>query len=143
MSVLHRARGFGMLEVLVALVLVTSVGVAVILWVEGGLRSVSRLREEYDRMQAVKLSQDWMRSAPEDLPAEGEAKVGGILIRWKGQQLASNPQSGYPRGYGEHDIVLFQYQYQVFRTEPEEQFWFDSSALVLRAPLVRNFKSPI
>ncbi|KAF0812336.1 hypothetical protein IGB42_03326 [Andreprevotia sp. IGB-42] len=134
-------RGFVMLEVLVALVLVTSVGVAIVLWAESGLHSVMRLRTEYARMAAVRLVQDRMRILPDGADNKGELKVDTLRVVWERKLLAAAPQSGYPRGYGAHDARLYEYRYEVYE-QGAERAWFDDSAVLARAFKARSFKAP-
>lgn len=136
-------RGFGMLEVLVALVLVTSVGVAIILWVESGLHSISRLRGEYDRIEVARTVEDWMRARPVDSADAGEQRMNGMLIKWQRRELApAVPQSGTSGGWGAHDIALHEYRFEVFYPADATSPWFDSAVTVVASQYVRNFKPP-
>ncbi len=138
-----KARGFGMLEVLVALVLVTSVGVAIVLWVESGLHSVARLRDEYDRMEVQRTARDWMRAQPVGDENKGEGLVDGHRIIWQRSYAAPTlPQTGYPSGYGAHDVTLYRYQMQVFPTQDSTMPWFEDQIMVVAAKYVRDFTPP-
>ncbi|SMC28943.1 hypothetical protein SAMN02745857_03495 [Andreprevotia lacus DSM 23236] len=137
----HR-NGFVMLEVLVALVLVTSVGVAIVLWAESGLHSVMRLRSEYARMAAMRMTQDFMRSLPDGTADKGDLTLGELKISWQRKMLSTAPQTGYPSGYGGYDARLYQYTYQVRDPEQADQQWFEDSAIVLRGFKARSFKAP-
>lgn len=139
----HALAGFGMLEVLVALALVTSVGVAIVLWVESGLHSIGRLRNEYERIEASRTVEDWMRAIPFDATDAGEKELNGMLVKWKRRSLAPTvPQTGYPGGWGAHDISLLEYRFEVYRSKSSETLWFDGSVSVVAAQYVRNFKPP-
>ncbi|QDQ27246.1 type II secretion system protein [Chitinimonas arctica] len=134
--------GFAMIEVLVALVLVTSVGVAIVMWAESGLHSIGRLRLEYERMRAVRMAQDWIRALPEDSKQlKGEAKLGSWKISWERKLISQSAQNGYPRGLGIHDALLYQYQYQVFQAD-ERRPWFSDDAVVLLSRQARTYKAP-
>lgn len=126
-----QAPGFIMMEVLVALVLVTSVGIAIVLWAENSLHSVARLHNEYERMRAVRLTQDWVRALPDTPDHKGEATLGAWKIIWAKRQLAENPQTGYPKGYGVHDALLLEYTYQVYLNPQDTQPWFSDSAIIV------------
>lgn len=136
-------RGFGMLEVLVALVLVTSVGVAIVLWVESGLHSIGRLRSEYDRIEAARTVEEWMRAHPIDATESGEDKLNGMVVKWKRTTLApAVPQVGSSGGWGAHDIALYEYRFEVFYPANTTSPWFDSAVTVVASQYVRNFKPP-
>jgi type II secretory pathway pseudopilin PulG len=132
-----------MLEVLVALVLVTSVGVAILLWVENGLHAVNRLREEYRRMQAVQLCQDWVRAQPLGSADQGEATLGELKLRWHRTLVAASPQVGYPDGRGSFDVMLYRYRYAVFQRGDAQQPWFEDEAVVTHTRFVRAFRPPL
>lgn len=138
-----RLRGFVMIEVLVSLVLVTSVGVAIVMWAENGLHSIVRLREEYERTRAIRLVQDWIRAQPENTSNTGEKTIGDLKIKWERRLLNRLAQSGYPHGFGAHDAMLFEFQYVVFRTAQDTQPWFEDSATVVKSKIVRSAKSPL
>lgn len=125
----YRTNGFIMMEVLIALVLVTTLGIAIVLWAENSLHSITRLHDEYERMRAVRLAQNWIRTLPNSTDVKGEAKIGAWKIIWQRRKLDENPATGYPLGYGIHDILLFEYNYQVYQTQEESHPWFSDTAI--------------
>ncbi|MFA9440976.1 hypothetical protein ACDA63_15170 [Uliginosibacterium sp. sgz301328] len=130
-----------MIEVLVALVLVTSVGVAIVMWAENGLHSVGRLRAHYQRTEAARTAQSIMRTLPDARQAQGELEAGGLRIKWKRETLGQGPQTGYPRGFGTHDVLLFKYRYEVLSGSSDEA-WFEDEAVVVTPRLTRTFDLP-
>lgn len=134
-------RGFAMIEVLVALVLVTSVGVAIVMWAENGLHSIGRLRAHYQRAEAVRTVQDIVRALPDTQQDQGEIESAGLRIKWERKALGQGPQSGYPRGFGTHDVLLHAYRYEVFSGSADES-WFEDEAVVVTPRLARTFDLP-
>jgi general secretion pathway protein I len=138
-----RVRGFAMIEVLVALVLVTSVGVAIVLWAESGLHSMMRLREEYARVQAVRMAQDLVRTLPDTPDEQGSIDTPAWRLLWQRKTLATGVQAGYPAGFGAHDVVLNAYTYEVFREQDaRDRPWFEDSAQVVVPRFARTFQLP-
>ncbi|MFT4170926.1 MAG: type II secretion system protein [Rhodocyclaceae bacterium] len=138
-----RACGFAMIEVLVALVLVTSVGVAIVLWAESGLHAMTRLRDEYARVQVARTAQDLIRTLPDTADETGTVDGGGWRIDWQRRADAQGVQTGYPAGFGAHDVVLMHYSYKVYRGgDAVERAWFEDAAMVAVPRMARTFKLP-
>lgn len=130
-----------MLEVLVALVLVTSVGIAVVLWAQSGLSTVSRVRAEYERLEATRQINDWVRTLPQSGPASGENRVGPWKVRWTRKIQQSSPQTGYPRGVSTFDAVMYRYQYDVFTETSNDTPYLSDEAVILLSRQVRAASS--
>ncbi|WP_269531331.1 hypothetical protein [Chitinimonas sp. BJYL2] len=135
-------RGFGVLEVLVSLVLVTSVGIAIVVWVNNSLLSIARLESEYARIQAVRLTQDWVRSLAHTDQNKGETTIGGLTLRWERKEISRNAQAGYPSGLGQFDVILYEYTYGAFRSASDTQPWFEEQVLQVQSVKTRDFRPP-
>lgn len=121
--------GFGMLEVLVALVLIATVGGAIIVWVQGGLDSVIRMRAVNAELQSRRLVGEWSHALNPMLTPKGEAEVGDLHVEWEAAAAAEvTPQAGYPRGIGSYDVALYRVRLRVF-TPKEKRFWFEENVL--------------
>lgn len=109
-------RGFGLLEALVALVLLSSVGFALLAWVQQNLDTTQRLREFYAEQDARRMALNWIRSLnPMDYP-EGKTEHNGLKIVWKNiPETPSIPQVGYPQGIGKHEVALYKTEIQVYK----------------------------
>lgn len=116
---LHSSQcGFGLLEALVALVLLSSVGFTLLAWVQQNLDTTYRLREFYIEQEARRVALDWVRTLnPMDSP-EGETRHRHLRIHWKSTpETQPISQTGYPQGIGKHEIALYKTKIQVFRPD--------------------------
>ena len=82
---LHRARGFGLLEALVALVLLAGTGLALFSWLQQNLRDASRVAqvEREARLQLNALSA--MAAINPMLEPEGEVALEGVTVSWRAE----------------------------------------------------------
>ena len=123
----RKTQGFGLLEALVALVLLSSVGFALLAWVQQSLDTTHRIRELYIQQDARRYALEWIRNINPGETPEGEIKYGNLRISWK-----SNPdspaiqQTGYPQGVGKHEITLYKTEVSIFR-DSETTPWLSES----------------
>lgn len=120
---LRRQRGFGILEVLVAFVLFSGVGVILLGWLQQNMVTTQRLRGVYEEVQARQLALDVARSVNMAQTPKGKRQIGNWRVQWEaapeGDEAA---QTGYPAGIGRHTLRLYKTTLQVFRDE-EAQPW--------------------
>lgn len=122
---MHHIGGFGLLEALVALVLLSSVGFALLAWVQQNLDTTQRIRTFYAEQDARRAALDWVRSTNPMDEAEGEFRHNQMRIHWKNTpESPPIPQIGYPQGIGKHEIALFKTEIQVFRPNDTVTPWF-------------------
>jgi type II secretory pathway component PulJ len=113
---MRKQRGFGLLEALVALALISSIGIALLAWVQQNLDILQRLRGHYQEQEARRLVQDWSAALNPMQQPEGEVTMGETRIVWKAeQQGAPTSQSGYPMGIGLYDLAMFRVVVTVYR----------------------------
>lgn len=138
----RRARGFTLLEAMVAMVLLASVGAVVLTWIHQSVQSVQRLNRVYDELAARKTVQDWSRSLnPSDTPA-GEAALGPLRIVWESKASGEAlPQAGYPSGIGMYDIAKYQVVLKVYRPDAPTP-WFTENIVRLGQRKTRDNRSP-
>jgi HAMP domain-containing protein len=104
----HGVFGFGLLEALVALVLIAGVGFSLLAWVQQNLDTLQRLRQHYAEQEIRRQILDWAVALnPMERP-QGELALGGTRLVWSSERQGDErPQSGYPAGMGLHDVALF------------------------------------
>ncbi|MDR1647328.1 MAG: hypothetical protein LBR88_04740 [Zoogloeaceae bacterium] len=112
----HGASGFGLLEALVALVLIAGVGFSLLGWVQQNLETLQRLRQHYAEQEIRRQILNWSAALnPMERP-EGELILGSTRFIWSSEQQGEiRPQSGYPAGMGLYDIALFSVTIQAYR----------------------------
>ena len=138
----RRQRGFGLLEALVALVLLSSIGFTLLAWVQQNLDGMQRMREFYAVQDARRSLAEWsQRINPMETP-EGEADIGSWHARWK-SQARGDPvsQMGYPRGIGLYDVALYDVEISLYRP-PESKVWLVEKMAVIGFKKVREQRNP-
>lgn len=140
---MERHAGFGLLEALVALVLLSSIGFTLLAWVQQNLDTVQRLRSFYAEQDARRTVVEWAASVnPMDSP-NGETVLGGLRLQWTGEMLGERvSQTGYPQGIGLHDVALYRLTVRVLR-ERESEPWFSESIDVIGYKRVRELGNPL
>jgi len=116
--------GFGLLEALVALVLLSSLGFALLAWIQQNIDLTGKLRNHYVEQEARQMVIDWSSTVNFMETPKGEHKEGNLLISWSAE--LKNPitsQSGYPMGTGLFDLALYEVNVTTTRLE-EGQTWF-------------------
>lgn len=79
--------GFGLLEAIVALVLISSAGLALFTWINQSLQTASRI-EQREREARLKLDAlALMQPVNPSLQAEGKVTQAGIELSWRGELL--------------------------------------------------------
>jgi general secretion pathway protein I len=89
------ARGFGLLEAIVALTLLASTGLALFTWINQSLSTAQRLREHERDQQWRQLAAAWLQTVDPQAQPSGEAEpVPGLRLRWSSRPLM--PQTAVP-----------------------------------------------
>lgn len=109
-----RERGFGLLEALVSLVLISSVGFTLLAWVQQSLDATQRIRGHYREQELRRAVLDWSETMNPMPSRSGGFVHGAYRIAWHSEQQGDKvPQSGYPAGVGLYDIALFRVEVDV------------------------------
>lgn len=127
-----------MLEALVALVLLSSVGFTLLAWIHQNLDAIQRLRGVYEEIDARRTVLAWSRALNPMEQPEGEISFGTLRLAWK-STLSSGPvaQSGYPIGTGLHDLALYDVSINAFRSNQQEP-WFVQKVICVGRKKVRD-----
>lgn len=113
-----------MLEALVALVLISSIGFALLAWVQQNLDTLQRLRGHYEELEARRVVLDWAATLNPMQEPQGKISRQGVEIDWSSEQLGNTlSQSGYPRGVGLYDVAVYKVSIVVHREKVAEP-WF-------------------
>ena len=101
-------RGFTLLEVMVALVLVTAMGLAIFNWINSSLMSLARVEEHVAGQRATRDALAFMKTVnPMEKPA-GEAQAGPYLISWQASEFTEPVQGvGHPAGTSLYRLALY------------------------------------
>jgi type II secretory pathway pseudopilin PulG len=127
----RRQRGFGILEVLVAFVLFSGVGVILLGWLQQNLATTQRLRGVYLEAHARQLALDVARSVNVMQFPSGNRQIGDLTVRWQAEPLGDETvQTGYPLGVGRHTLRLYTTTLKVFKGEDALPWITESVVLV-------------
>lgn len=88
-----KQRGFTLLETIIALVLISSVGMALLSWVHSNILNLQQVRNANERNQAIRNTLSFMDTVNPSLIPTGEHQLGMFLIRWQAT-LVDGPKDG-------------------------------------------------
>ncbi|MBX3654344.1 MAG: prepilin-type N-terminal cleavage/methylation domain-containing protein [Ramlibacter sp.] len=126
-----RQQGFGLLEVLIALVLFSGVGIVLLAWLQQNLTTTQRLRDVYEEVRVKEIALTVVRGVNVMKTPEGERRVGNLLVRWQADPVGDEvPQFGYPLGVGRHTLRLYRTRVTVSRDE-ETQPWIADDVILV------------
>lgn len=84
-----RQAGFTLLEAIVALVLISSAGLALFSWINGNIMALNRIHEVNARSEATTNILEYMDRVNPMLTPEGEAPLGAYAIKWRSQATSN------------------------------------------------------
>jgi len=76
-------RGFTLLEVIIALVILSTSGLVLFAWINQNLATASRLRESQARSQLQVEGVSWLSTVNPAAEPEGEREMGGLRLTWR------------------------------------------------------------
>lgn len=78
-----RSRGFTLLEVIVALVILSTAGLVLFGWINQNLATATRLRESQARSQLQIEGVSWLSTINPAAEPEGEREMSGLRLTWR------------------------------------------------------------
>ena len=119
-----RQRGFSLLEAVVAMVLVASLGMALFSWINTNLISLQRTHEANLQAEATHNILEYMHTVNPMLTPQGKIDLGSYTLAWDALPRApAKDGSGYPAGISLWQLAL--YETKVTVTRAEGSAWFD------------------
>jgi len=140
---LRKMQGFGLLEALIALVLIAGVGFTLLAWVQQNLDTLGRLRVYYEEQETRRMIQDWSLALNPMREPEGEITLSGKRLRWQAEPEGDKrSQSGYPMGTGLYDVALYRVTVEVYR-QSDTTPWLSETLIRAGYYKARAFNPPI
>ena len=101
-------RGFTLLEVIVALVLVATTGMALFSWINSSLDTMSRVMEKNNSILAARNALAWIRTVNPMLKQNGTIYDGDLEISWHSVPVAPTRMgSGHLGGTSLYQLGLY------------------------------------
>ncbi|MDN3578073.1 type II secretion system protein [Chitinimonas viridis] len=125
MSRLVRQQGFSLLEAIVALVIVSTVGMLAIAWINSSFDAQFRLKEQYRKQVAMADAIEFTRSINPAIRPFGKAPLRAFRLEWESKPIAGPLDgSSYPRGSSSFAISVHKVDVTVYRDARQPWFTF-------------------
>jgi len=101
-------RGFTLLEALVSMLLIASIGMASFDWINSSLENMERIEAHHLRQQAIRNALIFMETVnPMEYPS-GEIKMGHHTVKWDSRSVEPTKDgAAYPFGLSLYRIGLY------------------------------------
>ncbi len=120
----RRAAGFTLLEAVVAMVLISTAGMALFTWINASINSLTHVHDANLRSEATTNVLEYMQEVNPMATPEGTAALGAYAIRWHAEPISPITDSTtYPAGVGLYQLAL--YATDIAVTRPDGNDWFD------------------
>lgn len=121
----RREGGFSLLEAVVALVILASVGWALLSWVNASIVSLRRVEDANAQSAATINAVEYMQTVNPMLRPQGGVDLGGYRIAWVSTAVTSPlPGTDFQRGRSNYDLALYDTTVRAYRGEAEQP-WFE------------------
>jgi general secretion pathway protein I len=119
------STGFTLLEAIVALAILASLGATLFAWVNSNIMALSRVKDVNARSDAQVNIVEFMGGVnPMERP-QGVADFGPYRINWAAaRQTDPQDNAGYPAGAGLYQVALYATRIRVLRADETEWFEF-------------------
>lgn len=138
----HTAQqGFTLIEAIVALVLISTTGMALFAWVNTNLMTLNRIEAIDAQNEATLNVLDYMNSVNPMLAPDGKIDLGKYQLRWHAEpDTGIRDGASYPFGVSLYQLAL--YQTKVLVSKPDGDPWFDLELQQVGYKKVRELKLP-
>lgn len=113
-----KQQGFSLLEAIVALVLITTTGLALYDWINTNLNNLYRVQHLHDRHAAIRNAIAFVETINPLKNARGESTVGVYTFRWE-SEVIKPPKDGTSglKGLGLYQVGLYNVKIDILRED--------------------------
>lgn len=134
-------QGFTLLEAIVAMVLVASIGMALFSWINTNIVSLRHIQDSNARAEATVNVLEYMNTVNPMLTPEGKTDLGIYRLRWKSEALtALQDGANYPQGISLYQLALYRTTIKVEKNSGEP--WFELALRQVGYKKVRELGRP-
>lgn len=137
-----KQKGFTLLEAIIALMLISTSGMALFSWINTTLITLERIKDNNAIAEAKLNVLQYMNTVNPMLAPQGAVTLGNYSISWQAEPttpIRDNVQ--YPKGQGLYQIAL--YETTIGVNHLPGTFWFDFKLKQVGYKRVREIKLPI
>ena len=125
-----------------ALVLLSSIGFAILAWVQQNLDTMQRMKGFYAEQAVRRQIVDLAKTLNPMKEPAGESIIDGKRYVWESVVTGDRvSQSGYPQGVGLFEVALYRVNFSVFRPN-ESTPWLTESVDLVGQTKVRELGDP-
>ena len=125
-----------------ALVLLSSIGFAILAWVQQNLDTMQRMKGFYAEQAVRRQIVDLAKTLNPMKEPAGESIIDGKRYVWESVVTGDRvSQSGYPQGVGLFEVALYRVNFSVFRPN-ESTPWLTESVDLVGQTKVRELGNP-
>lgn len=126
MNATHNQRGFTLIEAIVALVLISSTGMALFAWINSNIITLNRVQEQNAENAAAQNALEYIRIINPMKSPQGQAKLGTYNLTWQATPLLEpRDGTGYPTGNSLYQLALYQTKVDVKKSDGAHWFSFE------------------
>lgn len=138
---MRQQAGFSLIEAIVAMALVGTVGIALFSWVYSSTNSVHRIETANARSLAMSEAIEFMQSINPMQHPEGKSDFGTYQISWKAEPISARIDGvNYPKGQGLYEFSLY-IVHIAGRTNDDED-WFKMDLKLVGYKKTRTLGTP-
>ncbi|MGR8934454.1 MAG: PulJ/GspJ family protein [Gammaproteobacteria bacterium] len=101
-------QGFSLIEAIVSLVLIATVGMAVFVWINAELSSLRKITDLQQQAEAIRNTLSFIKTVNPMTTPEGNYQFGEFHLAWNSETLSKpKPGTGYPRGISLYDVGFY------------------------------------
>jgi general secretion pathway protein I len=135
------ATGFTLIEAIVALVLISSTGMALFAWINTNIMTLGRIQAIDAENEATRNVLEYMDAVNPMLTPEGSVDLGSFRLRWQSEASAEiRDGANYPYGVSLYQLGLYQTKISVAKSNGQD--WFKLELKQVGYKKVRNIVLP-